>query len=459
MTTSRKKKLALILAAALIILLILLGILMMPSPTPLQTYTLTITHTTGGTIDPAPGNYTYPEGTVVTVNATAFTGYFFDYWNLDGSKVTSPPSMNVTMDANHTLHAVFALITHTLTISTTTGGITSPASGVHVYAHGTEVRVNATANIGYVFDHWELDSLDVGSAIPCVVIMNTDHVLQAVFKPLYMLTITCTTGGTTDPPPNTYQHKEGTVVEVTAIADLGYSFDHWELDTVDVGNDNPASVTMNADYTLHAVFTQVTYTLTISVTGEGTTNPAKGSHVYGSGSTATVSATPESGWRFDHWILDGENAGSMTTINVLMDSDHDLEAVFVQITYTLRITTTTGGTTSPPPGNHVYFPGTSVPVTAIPQKCYQFDHWELDGENVGSANPYTVTMNANHTLHAVFKEAPPVGGYAQPIDKSHFLAPKIDLTPGIGLAFVLLAAMAATIILIRRRNKRLKWEH
>jgi len=58
-------------------------------------------------------------------------------------------------------------------------------------------------------------------------------------------------------------------------------------------------------------------------------------------------------------------------------------------------------------------------------------------------------------LHAVFEEVrpPPVGGHALPIDKRHFLTLKIDLIPGIGLAFVLLAAMAVTIILIRCRNK------
>jgi len=542
MTTS-KKKLALILAVALIILMILVLVLVLPpvsppisKPTPPVNYTLTITHTTGGTTNPAPGNYTYLNGSLVTVAATAFAGYVFDYWNLDGSKVASTPSINVTMNANHTLHAVFALATHTLTISTTTGGTTSPAPGVYIYAHGTEVQVNAIANAGYAFDHWELDSSDVGSAIPYVVTMDTDHTLHAVFKPfytltitttaggttdpepgsypflegnvvnvtaipetdfildhweldavnqgasnpidvtmnanhtllavfkpLYTLTITCTTGGTTDPSPNTYQHKEGIVVEVTAIADSGYVFDHWELDSVSFGSDNPINVTMDADHRLHAVFTQVTYTLTISVTGKGTTNPAKGSHVYGSGSTATVSTTADQGWYFDHWILDGKDAGSTNPINVLMNSDYDLEAVFTQITYTLKITTTTGGTTSPSPGDHSYSSGANVPVTATPQDGYQFDHWELDGLDVGSVNPYTVTMDKDHTLHAVFKELPPppppppVGGHAIPIDKHHFLAPKIGVIPGISLAFILLVVMAVTTMLIRRRNKTLKW--
>ncbi len=277
-----------------------------------------------------------------------------------------------------------------------------------------------------------------------------------VIPPTYTLTITSTSGGTTTPAPSIYTYPEDTLVTVTATAYTHYLFDHWELDSQSVGSDNPINVTMDANHTLHAVFTQITYTLTISVTGEGTTDPAEGSHFHVSGSTVPVSATADPGWNFDHWILDGEDAGSTIPINVLMDSDHDLEAVFTQITYTLTITTTKGGTTSPAPGDHVYSYGTNVPVTATPQYGYKFDHWILDGSNAGSNNPISVTMNKNHTLHAVFKEAPPVGGHATPIDKTHFLAPKIDLIQGIGLAFVLLAAVAVTIILIRRRNKTLK---
>jgi hypothetical protein len=36
------------------------------------------------------------------------------------------------------------------------------------------------------------------------------------------------------------------------------------------------------------------------------------------------------------------------------------------------------------------------------------DHWELDTVDVGVTDPYSVTMDANHTLVAVFVEAPPV---------------------------------------------------
>jgi len=76
-------------------------------------------------------------------------------------------------------------------------------------------------------------------------------------------------------------------------------------------------------------------------------------------------------------------------------------------TYSLTITTTVGGTTDPAPGTYSYTANSSVEVTAISNADYVFDHWELDTINVGSANPYTVLMDNNHTLKAVFAYSPP----------------------------------------------------
>jgi parallel beta-helix repeat protein len=84
-------------------------------------------------------------------------------------------------------------------------------------------------------------------------------------------------------------------------------------------------------------------------------------------------------------------------------------------TYTLTITTTVGGTTDPSPGIYSYTVNSTIQVTAIPEANYLFDYWELDSLNVGSANPYTVLMNKNHTLKAIFshiKPSVPVGGYS-----------------------------------------------
>ena len=40
-------------------------------------------------------------------------------------------------------------------------------------------------------------------------------------------------------------------------------------------------------------------------------------------------------------------------------------------------------------------------MTASPDTNYEFDHWELDGY-WNYSNPISVTMDSDHTLHAVF---------------------------------------------------------
>jgi parallel beta-helix repeat protein len=76
-------------------------------------------------------------------------------------------------------------------------------------------------------------------------------------------------------------------------------------------------------------------------------------------------------------------------------------------TYALTITTTVGGTTDPSPGIYSYTANSTIQVTAIPEANYLFDYWELDSLNVGAANPYSVLMDKNHTLKAVFSPTPP----------------------------------------------------
>jgi hypothetical protein len=76
-------------------------------------------------------------------------------------------------------------------------------------------------------------------------------------------------------------------------------------------------------------------------------------------------------------------------------------------TFTLAVTSSTGGTTDPAPDVYVYPKGQEVSVQALPDSGYTFNYWELDGTNVGAANPVKVTMNQNHILNAVFAVIPP----------------------------------------------------
>jgi hypothetical protein len=75
--------------------------------------------------------------------------------------------------------------------------------------------------------------------------------------------------------------------------------------------------------------TPTTYALIVTTLNRGTTAPSSGMHTYPPGTTVSVTATPNSGYYFSHWILDGANAGNSNPINVFMDQNHTLNAVFL----------------------------------------------------------------------------------------------------------------------------------
>jgi hypothetical protein len=64
-----------------------------------------------------------------------------------------------------------------------------------------------------------------------------------------------------------------------------------------------------------------------------------------------------------------------------------------------------GGVTQTPP--YTFSNGTVLQVTATPNAGYSFSNWTLDGANVGSANPYSITLNSNRTVTANFASAAP----------------------------------------------------
>jgi len=71
----------------------------------------------------------------------------------------------------------------------------------------------------------------------------------------------------------------------------------------------------------------------MAVNGNGSITPPVGSHTYDAGSVVDISATADSGWRFDHWSGNVADPSSSST-TVTMDSDKTVTAYFVQVSGT-----------------------------------------------------------------------------------------------------------------------------
>jgi uncharacterized repeat protein (TIGR02543 family) len=134
-----------------------------------------------------------------------------------------------------------------------------------------------------------------------------------------------------------------------------------------------------------------------------------------------------------------------------MTSNKAVTATFIQNQYTLTITTVGSGSVSKSPSLATYTWGTIVTLTASPATGWSFSSWS--GDASGTSLSTTVNMTSNKAVTATFTQIP-VGGHAAPIAIGKEASPL--LASQIGLAFALLAAMAVTILLSKRRSKTLK---
>ncbi len=222
----------------------------------INTYTLTVT-ATNGTVTKNPDQATYDSAAVVQLIATPATGYHFTSWSGDLTGSTNPAT--VTMNANKTITANFAINTYALTVNATNGSVTKNPNQA-TYDSNTTVQLTATPATGYHFTSWSGDL--TGSTNPATVTMNANKTITANFAiNTYALTVNAINGSIMK-NPDLAAYDSNATVQLTAIPATGYHFTSWSGDLT--GSTNPATVTMNANKTITANFAINTYTLTVT---------------------------------------------------------------------------------------------------------------------------------------------------------------------------------------------------
>ena len=214
----------------------------------------------------------------------------------------------------------------------------------------------------------------------------------------YTLTVSVTGSGSVSPSGGAY--ASGASVSLTATPNTGWTFARWEGDLS--GSDNPATITMNGNRTVTAVFEEeavMTYTLSVSVTGNGSVSPNSGA--FDDGETVSLTATPDDGWQFARW--EGDLSGSDNPATITMSADRTVTAVFEAIPVTFELTVNVTGSGSVSPAGGTFNANQSVSIAATPAEGWEFARWE--GDLSGSDNPATITMSANRNVTAVFEES------------------------------------------------------
>jgi len=150
------------------------------------------------------------------------------------------------------------------------------------------------------------------------------------------------------------------------------------------------------------ITTDFALSIGISPAGGGTVARTPDRTLYASGTEVTITANPASDYQFTRW--EGAATGAANPATVTMNGHKSVTAVFTSTTtpYALTVAASpaSGGSVAKSPDQTHYAAGAVVTLTASPASGYQFTRWA--GGVTGTANPTTVTVNANTSVTAVF---------------------------------------------------------
>ena len=329
---------------------------------PPTTYTLSITASGNGsasysstTIKNKTQSFTVNEGTSATVTFSPDSGYRIVSVKVNSTDVTSSVSNNKytisNISANTTLSVTFEAIpptTYTLSITASGNGSATYSSTTiknktlsFTVNEGTSATVTFSPDSGYRIASVKVNNTDVTSSVSnnkyTISNISANTTLSVTFEAIppttYTLSITASGNGsasysstTARNQTRTFTVNDGTSATVTFTPDAGY-----RIASVSVNNSNVTSSLSNNKYTISNIkanttvkvtFEAITYTLSITSTGNGyaaynstsVRNQTRSFNV-NEGNSATVTFNPDNGNSISSVKVDGKDVTSQISSN------------------------------------------------------------------------------------------------------------------------------------------------
>ena len=337
--------------------------------------------------------------TYLTATPNPMGGYYLKCW-LDQNGDTINASYQIAMDVVAT--AVFGYSDMTVTTYAAEYGDTAShqdtwgsIATTGVLAYTGEVTVTATANTHYNFMGWS----DGVNDNPRTFILTRDTIFYAFFAPdTHTVTLTVNDENMGEITGFTgTKAAYGSVINVTAEPATAehYHFVKWSDNTTDPIH---AAITVEGDITLEAIFGIDSVTITAANTdGFGTFTPAAAVEV-GYGSTVTLSATANHGYKFQKW---SNGITDITTnpyeLTATADETWTVSFELDQFTVTAIATPAHAAATITGAGDYDYL--TDVDVTATAATGYVLTGYE---DEDGNAVVMPISLTDDTTVYAVF---------------------------------------------------------
>lgn len=280
-------------------------------------YTIRPTAFMGGTITPDTTQTVASGADSSTFAIAADANYHIADVLVDGVSVGAVPTYqfaNVTGD--HTIWAIFAIDTHTITASAGSNGSIVPP-GTSLFGHGTDTTFTIIPEIGYHVADVVVDGSSQGPR--CTYAFNNiteSHTISATFAiDTYTLTPLPSANGTMSPGGVQSVTYKGDGAVFTMVPNVGYH-------VADVLVDGDVSVgavstyqfkNVRRNHTIQAVFEINSYTITPSAGANGSISPGTAQVVTYGSDAATFTMTPSAGYHIADVVIDGSSVGRPTS--------------------------------------------------------------------------------------------------------------------------------------------------
>ncbi len=344
----------------------------------INTYALTVTSadTNMGTVT---GGGTYDYNKSVTITATPKTGYHFVKWS-DGNTNASR-SVTVTADATYT--ATFAIDTHVLTVTsanTTMGTV----SGGGTYEYNKSVTITATPKTGYHFVKWNDDNTNASRSVTVVGDASYTATFEVNSYDIMVLSADESMGIVSGSGSYNY----ATTQTISGSAKEHYHFCKWN----DGNTENPRTITISGEATYTALFAIDTFAISVvaNYAEMGTVN-GSGNYIYGS--EQDIEATANYGYVFKNW-KDGET-DAQRTITVTKNATYT--AIFEKEKFSVSISSSDESKGTVSAGGEIEYLS-EIQLVATPKEHYHFVKWS-DGNTEATR---TVTITKDLSLSADF---------------------------------------------------------
>ncbi len=416
-----------------------------------------------GSFGPCTGNFN--EGHVVKLKETPGSHFSFTGWSefAGSGAVTTACTGAVTecevkVDNNVTGKATFTQITHTIGITIVgTGSVECKDEGAGSFGpctgnfnEGHVVKLKETPGSHFSFTGWSefagsgaVTTACTGAVTECEVKVDNNVTGKATFTQItHTIGITivgtgsveCKDEGAGSFGPCTGNFNEGHVVKLKETPGSHFSFTGWSefagsgaVTTACTGAVTECEVKVDNNVTGKATFTQITHTLTVTVTGVGKVNAGSGaiagceaaggvcSGSYGEGSVITLTAVPGVDQKFTGWsgadVGSCDQTGATLTCPVTIPAHNAaIAAGFAPNIHTLAINKAGTGTGSVLCNGgscaSSYLSGTSITLAAVPTAGSNFAGWS--GGGCSGTGSCVIALTADSTVTATFTVVPPV---------------------------------------------------